>query len=264
MFAGHPRRGDGAYARLVTSRRVDGRVVRETSDLGRVVDRERHVFRSRERGTSALDPGTGELGPAPAGGWPAPPERLVLDFGDAWATSEGLWSALDAASPADPDGPGYLCPRYALAPRGPGASRAAGRGRPGARRLPLGPPRAPARASRGSPTWRTARPGRRWARRGCPTPRACRPRRHPTTTAGPARGAVPPTCPGGRRGRRRACGWPPATSRAPPRPGAPSPSPGSRACPRRGRRPTRATGPRATCAPWGPPGSGSPPGPSPT
>ena len=109
MFAGHPRRGDGAYARLVTSRRVDGRVVRETSDLGRVVDRRRNVFRSRERGTSALDPGTGEFGPAPAGGWPAPPERLVLDFGDAWATSEGLWSALDAASPADPDGPGCLC-----------------------------------------------------------------------------------------------------------------------------------------------------------
>ena len=114
MFAGHPRRGDGAYARLVTSRRVDGRVVRETSDLGRVVDRGRNVFRSRERGTSALDPGTGEFGPAPAGGWPAPPERLVLDFGDAWAldslaTPGGLRSAPDAASPADPDGPGRLC-----------------------------------------------------------------------------------------------------------------------------------------------------------
>ena len=72
MFAGHPRRGDGAYARLVTSRRVDGRVVRETSDLGRVVDRGRNVFRSRGRGTSALDPKGGELGPAPAGGWPMP------------------------------------------------------------------------------------------------------------------------------------------------------------------------------------------------
>ena len=125
MFAGCSGRGDRAYARLVTSRRVDGRVARETSDLGRVVDRRRNVFRSRERGTSALDPGTGELGPAPAGGWPVPPEGLVLDLGDAWAldslaTSEGLWSAPGDASPADPDGPGCLCPHHALAPRGPG------------------------------------------------------------------------------------------------------------------------------------------------
>ena len=125
MSAGHPRRGDRTYARLVTSRRVDGKVARETSDLGRVVDRRRNEFRSRERGTSALDPGTGELGPAPAGGWPVPPEGLALDLGDAWAldslaTSEGLWSAPGAASPADPDGPGCLCPRHALAPRGPG------------------------------------------------------------------------------------------------------------------------------------------------
>ena len=96
MFVSYSRKGDKTYAKMVTSRRIGGVVAGETSNLGRVVDRERHVFRSRERGTSALDPGTGELGPAPAGGWPVPPERLVLDFGDAWAldslaTSEGLW-----------------------------------------------------------------------------------------------------------------------------------------------------------------------------
>ena len=44
MFAGYSGRGDGACARLVTSRRVDGRVARETSDLGRVVDRRRNVL----------------------------------------------------------------------------------------------------------------------------------------------------------------------------------------------------------------------------
>ena len=109
MFVSYSRKGDRTYARLVTSRRVDGKVVKETSNLGRVVDREGHVFRSRERGTFTFDPRTGEFGPAPSGGWPRPAERLVLDFGDAWATSEGLWSALDAASPADPDGPGCLC-----------------------------------------------------------------------------------------------------------------------------------------------------------
>ena len=81
MFAGHPRRGDGAYARLVTSRRVDGRVVRETSDLGRVVDCGRNVFRSRERGTSALDPKCGGFGPAPAGEARARLRRRVGDLG---------------------------------------------------------------------------------------------------------------------------------------------------------------------------------------
>ena len=124
MFVSYSRKGDKTYARMVTSRRVGGVVVKETSNLGRVVDRERHVFRSRERGTSAFDPKTGEFGPAPAGDWPAPPERLVLDFGDAWAldslaTSEGLWGAPGAASPSDSDEPGCLCLHYALAPSQP-------------------------------------------------------------------------------------------------------------------------------------------------
>ena len=67
MFVSYSDKGGATYARLVTSRRVDGRVVKETSNLGRVVDRERHVFRSRERGTFTFDPETGEYGPAPAG-----------------------------------------------------------------------------------------------------------------------------------------------------------------------------------------------------
>ena len=124
MFVSYSRKGDKTYAKMVTSRRIGGVVAGETSNLGRVVDRERHVFRSRERGTFTFDPKTGEFGPAPAGDWPAPPERLVLDFGDAWAldslaTSEGLWGAPGAASPSDSDEPGCLCPRYALAPSQP-------------------------------------------------------------------------------------------------------------------------------------------------
>ena len=124
MFVSYSRKGDRTYARLVTSRRVDGKVVKETSNLGRVVDRERNVFRSRERGTFTFDPATGEFGPAPSGGWPPPAELLVLDFGDTWAldslaTSEGLWAALDAASPSDPDELRCLCLHYALAPSQP-------------------------------------------------------------------------------------------------------------------------------------------------
>ena len=124
MFVSYSRKGDKTYARMAASRRVGGVVVKETSNLGRVVDRERHVFRSRERGTFTFDPKTGEFGPAPAGDWPAPPERLVLDFGDAWAldslaTSEGLWGAPGAASPSDSDELRCLCLHYALAPSQP-------------------------------------------------------------------------------------------------------------------------------------------------
>ncbi len=124
MFVSYSAKGDAVYARLVTSRRVEGKVVKETSNLGRVVDRERNVFRSRERGTFTFDPATGEFGPAPSGGWPPPAELLVLDFGDTWAldslaTSEGLWAALDAASPSDPDELRCLCLHYALAPSQP-------------------------------------------------------------------------------------------------------------------------------------------------
>lgn len=124
MFVSYSRKGDKTYARAVTSRRVDGKVVKETSNLGRVVDRERNVFRSRERGTFTFDPATGEFGPAPSGDWPQPAERLVLDFGDCWALdslarSEGLWGALDAASPADSDELRCLCLHYALAPSQP-------------------------------------------------------------------------------------------------------------------------------------------------
>ena len=68
---------------MAASRR--GVAARETGDPGRVAGRERHVFRSRERGTSALGPRGGGFGPAPAGDWPAPPEGLVPGLGDAWA-----------------------------------------------------------------------------------------------------------------------------------------------------------------------------------
>ena len=107
---------------MAASRR--GVAARETGDPGRVAGRERHAFRGRGRGTSALDPKGGGFGPAPAGDWPAPPEGLVPGLGDAWApgppaTSEGLWGAPGAASPSDPDEPGCLCLHYALAPSQP-------------------------------------------------------------------------------------------------------------------------------------------------
>ena len=223
MLAGHSGRGDRTCARMAASRRVGGVAARETSDPGRVAGRERHVFRGRERGASALDPKGGGFGPAPAGGWPAPPEGPVPGLGDAWApgppaTPEGLWGAPGAASPSDSDGPGCPCPRHALAPSQPNclagcwweggwagrasptprpgsrpSARASCRGTSATRRRGGGPS---TRASRGSPTWRTARPGRRRARRGRPTPRACHLRRHPTTTREAGEGCRPAHVPG--------------------------------------------------------------------
>ena len=144
MFAGYSRKGDRTYARLVTSRRVDGKVVKETGDPGRVAGREGHVFRSRERGTSALDPKCGGFGPAPAGEARARLRRRM-----------GAGPAGDLGGPVGGAGRGVAVrlrrarvpvpapragPLAAQVPRG----RLVG-GRPGARRPPLGPPRVPAR-----------------------------------------------------------------------------------------------------------------------
>ena len=136
---------------MAASRRVGGVAARETSDPGRVAGRERHVFRGRERGASALGPKGGGFGPAPAGDWPAPPERLVPGLGDAWAPGP----AGDLGGPVGGAGRGVAvrlrrarvpvpAPRArALAAQPPG--RVLVGGQLGARRPPLGQARVPAR-----------------------------------------------------------------------------------------------------------------------
>lgn len=85
--------GGAVYASVVESVRVDGAVKQRTlANLGRVVDKERNVYRSRERGMYHFTLEEG-YGPAPAGfedGLAAGAEKEILDFGDAYA----VWKRL--------------------------------------------------------------------------------------------------------------------------------------------------------------------------
>lgn len=95
------------YARLRSSHRVDGEIIHgKSSSLGRVLDKKRLIFRSREHGTYQYDEETGER--------KAPPEdfcvkvtrrnareKLIVDFGNAYFIDRfidrlGLWPVLES------------------------------------------------------------------------------------------------------------------------------------------------------------------------
>lgn len=119
--------------RQYASAAVPGRDGRRTHDdhacLGRVVDRERGVFCSRERGHLAFDVAGGEYGRVPDGFEPDAPEDgrrsrpRTLSLGDAWVLDQlmhksGLWDVVDEVPWANRDTPRamvafYMCSRLA-------------------------------------------------------------------------------------------------------------------------------------------------------
>ena len=115
------------YATVVRSVRDGARVTKEDRlYLGRVVDKARGVYRSRERGLFSYDPATGEFGPAPEGAeGPARRNarslrpRLAYSFGDAYLLdsflrSSGLMACADACGHAEPDTVRALLAFYVL------------------------------------------------------------------------------------------------------------------------------------------------------
>ena len=95
------------YATLVASRRSGKTVVKDYTWLGRVLDRERGIYRSRKRGVFTYDLATDTYGSAPAESVaPATDirrdrELMTLDFGDAFfldwfIRTKGLLPAIDA------------------------------------------------------------------------------------------------------------------------------------------------------------------------
>lgn len=115
------------YATVVRSVRDGSRVTKEDRIyLGRVVDRERGVYRSKARGLFTYDLSTGEFGPAP-GDVEAPKRRnarparptLAVSFGDAFLLdsflrSSGLMACADACGHAEPDTVRALLAFYVL------------------------------------------------------------------------------------------------------------------------------------------------------
>jgi hypothetical protein len=102
------------YARLSQSVRNGDKIEKEDKgNLGRVLDKDRGIYRSRERGVFTFDLETGEFGCAPASFVPSDTnksrkEELILDFGDTFfldqfIRSKPLYAAVDAIGYGNPD-----------------------------------------------------------------------------------------------------------------------------------------------------------------
>ena len=99
------------YAKLCTSRRDGKNVLKDYTNLGRVLDKEAGLYKSRERGVFSYDLETNTYGKAPAEFVPPSTSRkesLILDFGDVYflnqfITARGLFPAIDAIGYGNPD-----------------------------------------------------------------------------------------------------------------------------------------------------------------
>ena len=102
------------YATVCTSKREGSQVGKiYHANLGRVLDKERHIYRNRERGVFTYDLDTDTYGCAPADFTPPPlrrgrKEQLIVDFGDtyllnAFIKKSGLCTAIDAIGYGNPD-----------------------------------------------------------------------------------------------------------------------------------------------------------------
>ncbi len=102
----------GTYATAAESKRIDGKVVKTNKIyLGRVVDLDKGIFESRERGLFTFDLETGEFGQADMAGLPKRcrgRKVLVTDFGDMFVLDRflreiGLYDCIDASCSPNPD-----------------------------------------------------------------------------------------------------------------------------------------------------------------
>jgi len=114
MYIDYAVKNGKTYARLSNSVRKGDRIEKEDKgNLGRVLDKERGIYRSRERGIFTFDLQSGAYGRAPADFVPAETkagrkEQLILDFGDVffldwYIGSLGLRQAIDAVGYGNPD-----------------------------------------------------------------------------------------------------------------------------------------------------------------
>ena len=99
------------YAKLCVSTRVGEDILKDYTNLGRVLDKELGIYRNRERGVFTYDLATNIYGKPPAEFVPpatSSKESLILDFGDVFFLDQfirarGLRSAVDAIGYGNPD-----------------------------------------------------------------------------------------------------------------------------------------------------------------
>lgn len=112
MYIAYDVKNGAEYAKLYTSKRAGHRTYKDHSNLGRVLDRERGVYQSRERGIFTYDLASNTFGRAPAEFNHHEKESrkvpLIVDFGDAFfldrfIQNSGLHTAVDAIGYGNPD-----------------------------------------------------------------------------------------------------------------------------------------------------------------
>ena len=131
MYINYNTVGGIEYGTATTSVRTGNKVSKgDQIYLGRVVDKERHIFKSRERGLFVYDLDTNSFSPVPAD-YEEPRNRrktkypirptLVVSFGDVFLFDEfvkrsGFMSAVDATGFRNPDTLHALLAYYVLSP----------------------------------------------------------------------------------------------------------------------------------------------------
>jgi len=131
MYINYKTKGSIEYAMVVTSIRKGNTVVKDkTLYLGRVIDKEAGIFKSRERGVFTYDLETNTFAPVPAEYEEPKTQRktkyplrpaLVVSFGDVFLLDEyikksGLVKAVDATGYRNPDTLHALLAFYILSP----------------------------------------------------------------------------------------------------------------------------------------------------
>lgn len=92
MFITYTKKNGNLYARIDVSKRKGKTVVKETTNLGRVLDKEKGIYKNRERGIFTYDLNTNTYGTVDDD-FVDPmkkekKEELILDFGDSYLLSE--------------------------------------------------------------------------------------------------------------------------------------------------------------------------------
>lgn len=107
MYIGYDKKNGYEYAKICKSERIDGKVKTTQIPLGRVIDKQAGIYKSRARGVFTYDLATNTYGtPDPSVIIPVTKrrngkEKLILDFGDAFFMSNyitriGMDAAVDA------------------------------------------------------------------------------------------------------------------------------------------------------------------------
>ena len=128
MFIAYQKQRGIEYARLMESVRVDGCVKKKSGpNLGRVLDKERGIYQSKERGIFTFDLKTNTYGKPPQSyvsniRRKNAREKLIVDYGDAFLFDAlldkfGLRQALQSLGYGNPDSLGALLLYYILQKR---------------------------------------------------------------------------------------------------------------------------------------------------